>query len=281
MSKNNFVPPVIKRMESPAVYPDLVESKWGQIPPYTYRTNSQTDPVSEAWGFFVKYSLWAVLAAIIAIGLAMRNHWSAGLLLLSWGVIASVGYVVIFLLLSMFTPEGVAVVHEFFDYMRYRVEIAAQVDLEKYRIDKRVGLLTAKPDDFPVLQKPKGETVLGAFAWQPDEQFIDSIEDELEGAVNPPRQDTNAVAILADFLVDLYDHADTLLRDGETVNLQAGVTLPWSKRSDVPAQTKAAINAILKGIEPPLFVEHSGGRVVKLNTNQYPTKQDAISVLSV
>lgn len=278
MNKNNYV--AEKKVTVPTAYPDMVEQKWSQIPPYTYRTNSQTDPVSEAWGFVLKYSLWAILAAVIAIGLALRNNWDAGLLLVAWGIIATAGYVVIFLLLSVFTPEGVAVVHEFFDYLRYRAELSFNLDLEKYRIDRRIDVLLATGTQSPALPEPKMESPHVPF-WQPDADFVESIESELEGAKQPVNQDSNAVALLSDFLIDLYDHSDELLRNNETINMQAGVTLPWSKRSDVPAPTKAAISAILQEIEPPLFVEFSNGRVVKLNTKQYPTKQHAIAALSI
>lgn len=267
-----------KQATTVTAYPDSVEPKWQQQQPYSYRTSSYTDPKAEAIGFVLKYSLWALLSVVIAVGLALRNDWGAGTLLVVWGLLATVGYIVIFLLLSVFTPEGVAVVHEYFDYKRHVVEVESQQVIELRRLDVRKELLLAgssKPEPPALPAKP--EMVLPA--WRPGPDFKQSIEDELF-PVDDSGND-QAVHILADFLIDLYDHADDLLRDNEFVNMQAGVVLPWSRRSEVSANDKQAIQTILAGMEPPLFSSDSGGRVWRLNTKHYPTKQSAIAAISV
>lgn len=289
--KNNFVT-ATKKSEVPTAYPDVVETGWKgqQSQPYTYRTNSQTDPISEAWGFVLKYSLWALLSVVIAVGLALRNDWDAGTLLVVWGLIATGGYILIFLLLSIFTPEGVAVTHEFFDYLRHRTDSNNNVIVELKRLEIRHDLLLAAQQQ-PQLpeqaatssleQAAKPSVELPALAWRPDADFVESIEDELLEEGKPVNQDNNAVSILCDFVIDLYDHADELLIDNQRINVQAGVTLPWSRRSEIPMQTKTAMQDMLNQIEPPLFQSTANGRVWLLNTAQYPTKHDAINALSV
>ncbi len=270
----NFV--TAKKSETPTAYPDMVETGWKgqQSQPYVYRTNSMTDPLSEAWGFVLKYSLWALLSIVIAVGLALRNDWDAGTLLVAWGLIATGGYIVIFLLLSIFTPEGVAVVHEFFDYLRHRTDSNNNVTIELKRLDiRREILLSAQPQPQIPVETRAPDIELPALAWKPDADFVESIENELFEKDEPVNQNNNAVSILCDFLIDLYDHADELLIDNQRINVQAGVTLPWSRRSDIPTQTKTAMQDMLNQIEPPLFQSTANGRVWLLNTAQSPTKR--------
>lgn len=294
MNKNNFVAPLApaaRQNDIPTAYPDLVEPAWRQQQPAQnqYRTNSYTDPVKEAVGFVIKYSLWFVLSIVISVGLAMRWQLETGTGLIVWGAIATAGYIAIFFLLSVFTPEGVGVVNqmmlwvtEYYAFRRYQIyaNTSLKIELRKLELRHSIASLGQQPEQLQV--QPKESMALPVFGWRPDEEFTESIEDELTGQADRPVGNTESFRVLVDFVADLYDNAKELLRDdGQTINLQAGITLPWSKRSDIPASIKAEIKSMLDEIEPPLFMELSGGRVWQLNTAQYPTKLDAIKSFSV
>ena len=291
MNKNNFVAPLTARHpDVTTAYPDLVEPAWKQQTTQNqYRTNSYTDPVKEAVGFVIKYSLWFVLSIVISVGLAMRWQLETGTGLIIWGAIATAGYIVIFLLLSVFTPEGVGVVNqvmtwvtEYYAFRRYQVyaDTSLKIELRKLELRHSIASLGQQPEQLPA--QPKESMALPAFGWRPDEEFTESIEDELTGQADESVVDVESVKILIDFVADLYDNAKELLRDdGQTINLQAGITLPWSKRSDIPANIKGEIKSLIDEIVPPLFTELSGGRVWQLNTAQYPTKLDAIKSFGV
>lgn len=281
-NKNSYVP-AIKKSETPVAYPDAVETGWKQqqSQPYVYRTNSQTDPVSEAYGFVVKYSVWGILSIVIAAGLALRNSWDAGTLLVVWGIIATLGYVVIFFVLSMFTPEGVAVSHEFFAYLRHRTDSNNNTKIELHRLDLRHEAYTASmpvivQSDVPKIaeQPVAGLPVAELPEWTPSEDFVESID--LSGD-KPAKYSPEY--ILKDFVISLYDNAETLLIDNCRINMQSGVMLPWSRRSDLSAETKSAMQEILDRINPPLFQSHSSGRVWMIDTDRYPTKDDAIRAI--
>jgi len=272
---------------TPTAYPDIIEPNWkqGTAPPPIIRAQSYTDPVKEALGFVIKYSLWFVLSVVISVGLALRWDLDVATGLVIWGLVATAGYIAIFGLLSVFTPEGVSIVNQvvyyWTDYLKHKIDSNNNLLLEQRRMEiRRELLLTSKTEQQqPLLQKTESPT-LEAFAWRPDADFQqDVISDELFR--KEPKKDNTAVSVLSDFLIDLYDHPDELLRDNEIINMQAGITLPWSKRSEIPAEAKAAMQAILGSIEPPLIEILSNGRVIKLNTRQYPTKQDAIAALSI
>lgn len=294
MNKNNFVAPMTTRQPDIATaYPDLVEPAWKQqqSAQNQYRTNSYTDPVKEAVGFVIKYSLWFVLSIVISVGLAMRWQLETGTGLIVWGAIATAGYIVIFLLLSVFTPEGVGVVNqlmawvtEYYAFRRYQIyaDTSLKIELRKLELRHSIASLGQQPQAEQLQAQPRESMALPAFGWRPDEEFTVSIEDELTGQADQPVGNIESVRVLVDFVADLYDNAKELLRDdGQTINLQAGITLPWSKRSDIPANIKAEIKSMIDEVEPPLFMELSGGRVWQLNTAQYPTKLDAIKSLSV
>lgn len=296
MNKNNFVAPLApaaRQNDIPTAYPDLVEPAWKQQQPAQnqYRTNSYTDPVKEAVGFVIKYSLWFVLSIVISVGLAMRWQLETGTGLIVWGAIATAGYIVIFLLLSVFTPEGVGVVNqlmawvtEYYAFRRYQIyaDTSLKIELRKLELRHSIASLGQQPRAEQLQAQPRESMALPAFGWRPDEEFTESIEDELTGQADQPVGDIESVRVLVDFVADLYDNAKELLRDdGQTINLQAGITLPWSKRSDIPANIKAEIKSMIDEVEPPLFIELSGGRVWQLNTAQYPTKLDAIKSFSV
>lgn len=294
MNKNNFVAPMTTRQPDIATaYPDLVEPAWKQqqSAQNQYRTNSYTDPVKEAVGFVIKYSLWFVLSIVISVGLAMRWQLETGTGLIVWGAIATAGYIVIFLLLSVFTPEGVGVVNqlmawvtEYYAFRRYQIyaDTSLKIELRKLELRHSIASLGQQPQAEQLQAQPRESMALPAFGWRPDEEFTVSIEDELTGQADQPVGNIESVRVLVDFVADLYDNAKELLRDdGQTINLQAGITLPWSKRSDIPANIKAEIKSMIDEVEPPLFMELSGGRVWQLNTAQYPTKLDAIKSFSV
>lgn len=293
MNNNNFVAPMTTRQPDVATaYPDLVEPAWKQqATPNQYRTNSYTDPVKEAVGFVIKYSLWFVLSIVISVGLAMRWQLETGTGLIVWGAIATAGYIVIFLLLSVFTPEGVGIVNqlmawvtEYYAFRRYQIyaDTSLKIELRKLELRHSIASLGQQPQAEQLQAQPRESMALPAFGWRPDEEFTESIEDELTGQADHPVGNIESVRVLVDFVADLYDNAKELLRDdGQTINLQAGITLPWSKRSDIPANIKAEIKSMIDEVEPPLFIELSGGRVWQLNTAQYPTKLDAIKSFSV
>lgn len=294
MNKNNFVAPMTTRQPDVATaYPDLVEPAWKQqqSAQNQYRTNSYTDPVKEAVGFVIKYSLWFVLSIVISVGLAMRWQLETGTGLIVWGAIATAGYIVIFLLLSVFTPEGVGVVNqlmawvtEYYAFRRYQIyaDTSLKIELRKLELRHSIASLGQQSQADQLQAQPRESMALPAFGWRPDEKFTESIEDELTGQADQPVGNIESVRVLVDFVADLYDNAKELLRDdGQTINLQAGITLPWSKRSDIPANIKAEIKSMIDEVEPPLFMELSGGRVWQLNTAQYPTKLDAIKSFSV
>lgn len=294
MNKNNFVAPMTTRQPDIATaYPDLVEPAWKQqqSAQNQYRTNSYTDPVKEAVGFVIKYSLWFVLSIVISVGLAMRWQLETGTGLIVWGAIATAGYIVIFLLLSVFTPEGVGVVNqlmawvtEYYAFRRYQIyaDTSLKIELRKLELRSSIASLGQQPQAEQLQAQPRESMALPAFGWRPDGEFTESIEDELTGQADQPVGNIESVRVLVDFVADLYDNAKELLRDdGQTINLQAGITLPWSKRSDIPANIKAEIKSMIDEVEPPLFIELSGGRVWQLNTAQYPTKLDAIKSFSV
>lgn len=296
MNKNNFVAPLApaaRQNDIPTAYPDLVEPAWRQQQPAQnqYRTNSYTDPVKEAVGFVIKYSLWFVLSIVISIGLVMRWQLETGTGLIVWGAIATAGYIVIFFLLSVFTPEGVGVVNqimlwvtEYYAFRRYQVyaDVSLKIELRKLELRKEIASLSQQPQPQQLTAPTQASMALPAFAWRPDEDFNESIEDELSGQSEKQSKAVESVSILVDFVADLYDNAKELLRDdGQTINLQAGITLPWSKRSEIQPNIKAEIKSMIDEIEPPLFIELSGGRVWQLNTAQYPTKLDAIKAMSV
>lgn len=277
-------------MEQPKIvtaYPDLVEPVWKQQSAQgsPYRTNSYTSPVQEAVGFVIKYSLWFVLSIVISVGLAMRWRLDTGTGLIVWGMIATGGYIAIFFLLSVFTPEGVALVNqlmngvsEYFAFRRYEVYAQTSQVIELRKLELRHAAarqIEQVAESDPV--RPSME--LPVFAWRQPSDFVGSITNELP--LRSTDGESEAYDILVDFVADLYDNAEELLRDGEYINMQAGVTLPWSKRSDVSAPVKAEMKSIVDRLDPPLFVELSNGRVWRMNTKDYPTKQQAIEAIGV
>ena len=90
---------------------------------------------------------------------------------------------------------------------------------------------------------------------------------------------SDEIAILMDFTGDLYRNQDECVRDGNIINFNAGVQLPWTDKSDIDSRVKARMIVLLDRIEPKLYWT-SKRSVWHVNLRDYPDLDYAIEAIS-
>ena len=88
----------------------------------------------------------------------------------------------------------------------------------------------------------------------------------------------NEMAILLDFTGDLYRHQSECLRNGNIIDYNTGIVLPWSKRSDIEKATKDRMKGIVDNISPQLFYPKNQVEWC-LNLADYPTLDAATTAI--
>jgi hypothetical protein len=86
------------------------------------------------------------------------------------------------------------------------------------------------------------------------------------------------VKILLDFIGDLYRHPSECLRNGNIIDYNVGIMLPWSKRSDIDRDTKERMKQLVDNISPPLFYQKNKVEWC-LNIENYSMLEDAVTAI--
>lgn len=86
------------------------------------------------------------------------------------------------------------------------------------------------------------------------------------------------LAILLDFTGDIYRNRGECIRNGNIIDYNAGIVLPWSKRSDIDTPVKERMRLLVNEIDPKLFYEKNRVEWC-INFNEYPDLDSAIDAL--
>ena len=247
------------------------------------------DYVSQGIGFNLKYAPLFVILAILAYGLAIKSHQDFWFGTVLFGTLSVVGYWLLGFMENVFEPTSGHVVRSFFGWLVLNAEIASservqmeyykteQIRLENERLDKTI---IAKK----VIEQVNRHSLPQSAANQlTNFEYTDEFEDDepinAGAAYTIPlaelQKPDEARTILLDFLTDLYQHSDEMIKPDGRLKKEAGVA-PWAAQSDLSAPIKRKILDLIK--QSKIFSQE-GTQPWRLNLAAYPDIHSAIEAL--
>lgn len=318
MNKNNFVSArsTEKRMEAVSLLGDIIPpfqqeqaQPWGMPPGRLPQSN--VDPFRKGLEFNTKYAPLAIAVLVLSVGLTMRlgQDFTWGIVL--FGLLLFVGYWLLGMSENFFDRDSGHVVWALFGWLvewvraHYRDKAHARIiEAEK---EIRMMQLLGDEDLQQILAERRAEIErrhalpqsglnrLASFDTDDSAEHppvsaaaLKSVAQIQTDELDPPtwakpvekNNGSKALAILLDFVEDLYSHPSWINAEGLLL-----VGVPWSKSGtdrhgvNVPSPVKRQIVDALSAMTPPLFVYVEDSRQWKLNIADYPAVEDAYTVI--
>lgn len=251
------------------------------------------DYVSQGIGFNLKYASLFIVEAILGYSVAIKlgqDFWFGTVL---FSVIAFIGYWLLGFMENIFEPTSGHVVRSFFGWLVLREDIRSsertqamyyqteQMRLENERLDKTIieqkVIEQVQRHSLPQPVMNQLTNFDDAEPFEDDEPVSrkDVYTIPLNELKNPKDE---ARTILLDFLTDLYQHSDEVVKPDGRLKKEAGI-VPWAAQSDVSAPIKRKIQDLIKQTNPKIFSQE-GTQPWRLNIAAYPDIHSAIDALN-
>lgn len=314
MTKSNYVAarPIEKRSEAPAMGEIMIPPFRQEQQPWAMgqRSTGNVDPFRKGLEFNLKYAPLAVTILILSVGVTMRTGQDFTWGITLFGLLLFVGYWILGASENFFDRDSGHVVWALFGWLVEWIRayyqdkaharvVEAETAIRLAQLQDNTGnhqMLAARRADIeqrhlaPQAEfnrlanyEPEGDThppVSSAVLRSVTQIPLDQLESPAWAKPVEKNDGSKALACLLDFVEDIYKHDDWTNGDG-----LVQVRVPWSKigvdRSGVAvsAPVKRQIIDALASMAPPLFVYVEDSRQWKLNIIDYPSAEDAYSII--
>ncbi len=302
LKPNNFVTPLATNIEKPNESLPIAPPMGRRItvdPGAIFaepvvKQQTPIDYVAQGIGFNLKYAPLFVILAILAYGLAIKSKQDFWFGTVLFGTLSVVGYWMLGFMENVFEPTSGHVVRSFFGYLVLKAEIASseraqamyyeteQMRLENERMEKAIieqrVIEQVQRHSLPQPVMNQLTNFDDAEPFDDDEPAIrkDVYTIPLDELKNPKDE---ARTILLDFLTDLYQHSDEVVKPDGRLKKEAGI-VPWAAQSDLSLPIKRKILDLIKQTNPKIFSQE-GTQPWRLNIAAYPDIHSAIEALDV
>lgn len=296
---DNFVSPAdgeLPRLQPLARMPDIEAQDidagklFGRTPIHTHE---RRDPVTEAYGFMIKYAGLTAILLILAVGLALRLEWNFATGTLAFAGMATGAYWLLSFTESLFTGPGVE---------RLRLTVGGRVLTRQIEADERVRLAQIDLQANQIALQREHNTHTIEAARQRASAQIEAHRTPQDGrnghdatrstcwtidAVETPRfaqgpqtlRTGGARQAILDSILQLYERGD----DGQWLNMdEAGyihnsTPVPWGKRGGYTQTERRAMLDILHRSRLAGFDDDR--RAWRVSVTLYPDAQAAIDAV--